>query len=384
MLHRLKDYYDEMLRCNRCGFCQAACPTYDVLHRESATARGRLQLLRALSEGKFSLSPAIAQYLYSCLDCRSCLLNCPGGVRTDEIFSLARKVLAESEAFPVPLRALGERVQEWHNVSGESNENRLSWSENLAAKPYDLIGQKEAEVLYFIGCVSGLYPMVYGIPQAFVEILTAAGVSFTTLGDGEWCCGYPLLAAGLPIEELAEHNIAQVKSLGVRRLVTTCPSCYHTWKEHYPAADFEILHASEFVLILLEEGRLPPLHPPAWEGALPWRVTYHDPCDLGRKSSLYEPPRSILRSIPGLELVEMSKNRASALCCGGGGNMETLEPTLAAEVARLRLSQAMETGAEAIVSACQQCERTLRMAARREKMKIKVLDVVEVVQKALS
>jgi len=372
----LSEYYDEMLRCTRCGFCQAACPTYDIFRRESATARGKVQLLLAVVQRRLPMSPLVSRYIFSCMDCRSCFQNCPGGVRAYEIFGAARRALANTEYFPMELARLGHHVEACHNISGEDNSNRLLWQDNLACKPRGLVCKPQAEVLFYVGCVSSLYPRAYTIPQSFVEILEAAQVDYTTLGGEEWCCGYPLLTAGLEIGDLIEHNLAAVRQLGVKKIVATCPSCYHTWREHYPAGEFEIVHATEYLAGLLESGRLPLRE-------VRQRVTYHDPCDLGRKSKQFDAPRRILRAIPGLEFSEMTNNRANALCCGGGGNQESLNPDLSAAVAAHRLAEAQQTGATVLVSACQQCERTLSMAARREGARLKVLDIVELVKRAL-
>lgn len=372
----LRAYYDEMLRCTRCGFCQAACPTYDVLRRESATARGKVQLLLGILQHKLPMSEAVSRYIYSCMDCRSCLQNCPGGVRAYEIFSIARRALAETEYFPDELAELGRRVETQHNISGEDNENRLLWQGNLEYKPDGLVGKAQAEVLFYIGCVSSLYPRAYTIPQSFIEILEATGVNYTTLGGAEWCCGYPLLTAGLDISSLIEHNINEIKRLGVKKLVATCPSCYHTWREYYPVGEFEVMHATQYLAELLESGCVPLRE-------VKQRVTYHDPCDLGRKSQEFDAPRRILTAIPGLEFVEMTNNRANAICCGGGGNQESLNPEVSAEVGSHRLAEAQRTGAQMLVSACQQCERTLSAAVRRNHVRMKVIDIVEVVRQAL-
>jgi heterodisulfide reductase subunit D len=366
-----------MLRCNRCGYCQAACPIYDVLRREPMTARARIQMLRALSEGRLPLSDTLSRLVYCCTDCQSCRVSCPGGVRTEEIFSAARQVLAESDYLPPNLSALEERVRSSHNISGEPSESRLLWAENLVHRPDDLVGKEGAEVLLFTGCVSALYPMAYGILQDLVDILQAAEVDFTTLGIEEWCCGYPLLSAGLPVTDVVMHNLQVVKASGAKTLVTTCPSCYHMWRHSYSPDFIQVLHSTEFLADLVEAGRVPLRR-------LEMRVTYHDPCDLGRKSEVYDAPRRVIRAIPGVELVEMEASGQDAMCCGGGGNLESLDPELSRAIARLRLEQAQEVGAEAIVSACQQCERTLTMAARREKIRIKVMDVVQLLRAALA
>jgi heterodisulfide reductase subunit D len=375
-IEKLREYRQEMLRCNRCGYCHAACPVYDVLRREPATARGRIQLLRAVSEGVLPISALVSRYIYGCTDCQACRVSCPGGVRTDEIFAAAREVIANSEFLPATLAELEQRVRTTHNISGEPGENRLLWAENLEDKPEDLVGKERAEVLLFTGCVSALYPMAYGILQDLVEILQVAEVDFTTLGPDEWCCGYPLLSAGMPVEDLIAHNLDRLQALGAKTLVTTCPSCYHMWRHHYALESVEVMHATEFLAQLVEAGRVP-LRP------LNMRVTYHDPCDLGRKSEVYDAPRRIIAAIPGLEFVEMEDHGENAMCCGGGGNLETLDAELSSAVARLRLEQAQAAGAQAVISACQQCERTLTMAARREKKRIKVMDVVQLLRAAL-
>lgn len=373
----LKEYYDEMLRCTRCGFCQAACPTYDVLRRESATARGKVQLLMGVMQHRLPMSPAVSRHVFSCLDCRSCFQNCPGGVRAYDIFNTARRALAGTEYFPAELAEIGHRVETKHNISGEDNANRLLWQDNLAHKPDGLVGREQAEVLFFVGCVSSLYPRVYAIPQSLVEVMEAAGVSYTTLGGEEWCCGYPLLTAGLGIDHLIEHNVAAARQLGVKRIVMTCPSCYHTWREHYPQGEFDVLHATQYLAELIESDRLPLRE-------LNQTVTYHDPCDLGRKSDEYDAPRRILKAIPGLEFVEMTDSGANATCCGGGGNQESLNPDLSEAVGSHRLAEAQQTGAKVLVSACQQCERTLGMAARRDKVRMRVMDIAELVCRALN
>jgi len=375
-IERLKELEPEMLRCNRCGYCQAACPIYDVLRREPMAARGRIQLLRAVAEGKLPLSEMIGRCIYSCTDCQSCQVSCPGGVQTTEIFGAARHLLAESDYLPPMLNELEARVRSSHNISGEPAESRLLWAENLEDRPEDLVGKENAEVVLFTGCVSALYPMAYGILQDLVAILQAAKVDFTTLGGEEWCCGYPLLSAGLPISDLVAHNLEAVKELGAKTLVTTCPSCYHTWEQHYQPDFVQVKHSTEYLAELLEAGRVPLRR-------LEKRVTYHDPCDLGRKSKVYDAPRRIIQAIPGVEFVEMEDHGENAMCCGGGGNLESIDPDLSRAVAKRRLEQAQAVGAEAIVSACQQCERTLSMAARREKIRIRVVDVVQLLRMAL-
>jgi heterodisulfide reductase subunit D len=164
-------------------------------------------------------------------------------------------------------------------------------------------------------------------------------------------------------------------------LVTTCPSCYHTWSYLYPLFDpsplgFEVLHASQFLARLVEEGRLK-------LGSLEQVVTYHDPCDLGRKSGVFDAPRQVIEAVSGVEFREMDASRENALCCGGGGDVQIVDENVTASVAARRLDQAQRTGARVILSACQQCKRTLMAAARREKARVRVMDLAELVWQAM-
>jgi heterodisulfide reductase subunit D len=231
-----------------------------------------------------------------------------------------------------------------------------------------------------VGCVSSFFPRSYAIPQAAAGLLDAAGVDYALLGGDEWCCGFPLLAngAGDAARQAILHNVGRVRALGARQVVLTCPSCYRTWAHDYPAVagglmdGLQVRHISELLADLVDQGRLP-------LRAAGVRVTYHDPCDLGRRGGVVDAPRRVLNGIPGLELVEMREARQDALCCGGGGNLESVDPGLVQAAAARRLAQALETGAQTIVSACPQCERTLAQAARRQGARIRVVDLTELV-----
>jgi heterodisulfide reductase subunit D len=286
---------------------------------------------------------------------------------------------------PQALLQMRDSVNNTYNILNEDNENHLIWAQNLDPQPAQLkdVRKGQAEVLFYTGCVSAFYPMAYTIPQSLVQILEQAGVDYTTLGGEEWCCGYPLYGAGMKseVEKLAKHNIAQVQAIAPRYLVASCSSCYHTWRHLYDEYvdepfDFEVLHASEFLARFIEAGRIK-------LNELPMKVTYHDPCDLGRKSGIYDAPRAIINSIPGMTLHEMVNNREDAMCCGGGGDIAMTEADVVEDIAERRLAQATATGAEAIASACQQCKRTLLQAARKTKTRIKVFDVTELVWQAM-
>lgn len=374
---------EDVLSCIRCGLCSNTCPVYRVKLTQSFSPRGRVALLRAVNQGDTELGEEFGRRFYSCTLCAACTQVCPSGVKVDDLLLSAREELAGQGWLTPNLVRLSETIQDSHNISGEDNALRLIWAENLARPPLGR-GKQQADVAYFVGCVSSFFPRAYSIPGAFVQTLDTANVDYTLLGGEEWCCGYPLLANGLlsEAEALIRHNVQRVLATGATTAVFTCPSCYHLWKHTYPQfvgddlSRLKVLHATEFLAELLE-GRKLPLR------ELALTAVYHDPCDLGRKSKLYDAPRRALRAIPGLTLVEMSDNREAALCCGGGGNLESYDPDLVAALSARRLAQAQEANAQVIVSACQQCERTLANACRRQKARLRVVDIAELVWEAV-
>ncbi len=436
----------ELDACVRCGECIAWCPTFAENGLELAHPLGKIGCLREWVGRQYGLRArllgrrpiedeeiaALGGSLYSCTLCARCREVCPVQIDTRPLWVAMREQMAELGACPPALAALREKMVAHHNIAGQDNAGRLGWAENLPQGAEGLAGRR-AEMVYFVGCVAAFYPLAYSIPQSLAQTLAAAGADFTTLGGEEWCCGFPLIIAGLGAEAraLAQHNVEAVRATGAHTLVTACPSCLHTWRHDYPRLlgeplGFTVRHATEVLVELVEGGHLklgayvgavrePPLRggqpplpggeppprggqpplpggepsprggqPPLPGGEPPLVVTYHDPCDLGRTCGIYEAPRRLLRAIPGVELREMKDNRELALCCGGGGDVEMADPGLTTAMALRRLAQARETGAEAIVSACQQCKRTLAGAARREGLRMRVLDITEVVWRSVT
>jgi heterodisulfide reductase subunit D len=325
-----------------------------------------------------------ASAFFRCLLCGACTFACPSGVAVDRILELTRGELAEQDLLPEVLSDLDERIAKYRNISAEENEGRLIWADNLPEPPSGL-GKEQAEVVYFVGCVSSFFPRSYRVPRALAQIFDRAGVDYALLGGAEWCCGYPMFLNGEmdQARDLIRHNVDAVREMGARKVVLTCASCYHFWKHSYPAAlgpedlrGIEVQHATEFLADLLESGEVE-LH------EVRENVTYHDPCDLGRKGGVIEAPRRVLRQIPGLRLVEMTENRDNSHCCGGGGNLESFAPEVSKAISVQRIRQAEEVGAKTLVSACQQCERTLFNAARSERIRIRVKDITELVLEAM-
>jgi heterodisulfide reductase subunit D len=370
--------WEKLLTCIQCGTCTSSCPSAFEM---DYAPRQLWQMLKLGMEDQVLNS----RTFWLCTMCKSCQVRCPRGISIgDTMIALREYAIDKGINVPKSIHALGETVNSTQNISGEDNALRLIWSENLQQAPLGVRPlRRVAEVVYFVGCVSSFYPRVYRIPQLLVQILEQAKVKFTTLGSEEWCCGYPLYAAGMGerLAELARHNVQMVRRTGARRVIFTCPSCYYTWTHLYPevvdVTGIQLQHSAEFLACLLADGILE-------LGPVEEVVTYHDPCDLGRKSGVYDAPREVLTRIPGLELREMDANRENALCCGGGGDVEMSNPTVSQGAAERRLSQVAATGARCVVSACQQCIRTLQGGVRRQKTAVRVLDLTELVWRSIN
>ncbi len=364
-------------QCIQCGTCSASCPTAYAM---DYTPRQVWRLLQLGFVGEVLSS----RTFWLCTVCGACQVRCRRGIDIkDAMVALKEWAVRENDGVPQRLDALGQTVTGQHNISGDDNAKRLVWSENLSDPPLGVNPPREvAETVYFVGCVSSFYPRTYAIPRALVQVMDRGGVEFTTLGGEEWCCGYPLYVAGMRtrMAELARHNVAEVRAAGAHRVVFTCPSCYYAWAHLYPevadTSGLEFVHATELLAGLLKEDVLA-------LGPVEEIVTYHDPCDLGRKSGVYHAPREVLTAIPGLELREMSMNGRDALCCGGGGDVETVDPEIPSQVAARRLAQVEATGAKYVASACQQCVRTLQEGARKNRIRIRAVDVVELLWRSV-
>jgi len=383
--------------CTRCGECTDSCTAYSAREDLDISPAKKIELLKKRVRnnsllGKLFLSydldeeklQALAKGAYDCTLCSKCETTCPVNIDLQKMWISLRELLAEEGRAPEELESLKERLKKSRNLSFDSNEGRADWINQLVELPADRYVRDKAEVIYFVGCVSSFSPRVFKIPRSIVQIFRSAEVDFGLLGDEEWCCGYPLLTSGFKKDfyEFAKHNIEKVNSTGAKYLVTSCPSCYHMWTHIYKEAledikmDFEVMHVVQYLNTIIGEKKLD-LKP------LEAKVTYHDPCDLGRNSGIYEEPRNIIRAIPGVDFIELEKNRDKATCCGGGGNLEASDVELAAGIAAIRAEEIIKTGADIIATACQQCVRTIALALKKKKSKIKVMDITELVLKSL-
>ena len=377
--------------CTNCQACADVCPAVagsldgklsavyrlTTLGRILKTRTGFWRKLCRIKEPTREELRAFSDTVFRCTLCGNCRQICPVGIDLTQLWHSVRRDLVDSDAYPGKIDMIRENLDESHNVFGEDNEERAEWVEDMPDAPDHCHIRDRAELVYFVGCVSSFFPLAQQIPIALVKILAAARVDFTLMGEDEWCCGFPLLGAGLgdQLDGLIANNVAAVKAKGAKQVIFACPSCYRMWQEYYPR-EFEITHVTEFLWGLIKSGRL------LLQG-LDLTVTYHDPCDLGRGSGEYDAPRDIIRSIPGIRFVELTHNRENCKCCGGGGNLEMIDSGLAADIAKAKIDEVLHTGAEAVVTACQQCVRTMATYTRRNKISLEVMDIVQLIQKAL-
>jgi len=354
-----------LLTCLQCGTCSASCPTARAW---GVTPR---QLVRLLQLGRQdeALRPEV---LYYCSQCYSCKVRCPMGIQLTEVLMEVRRLAVREKAGPLEAhQALIGSVRNYDNPWMQPRQARDRWAKRLRLK---VLPRERAEVLYYPGCTAAYVSSAQPVALAAAAVMQGSGVDFGILGRDEACCGSTALRVGERglFEDLATRNLEMFNRSGASILVTACAGCYGIIRHEYPrlgSLDLEVLHLSELLLRLLEEGRL----------ELPERrikVTYHDPCHLGRHGGVFEAPRRVLSAFPGLELVEMERIRENSLCCGAGGGVRTAHGSLAAELAGERLREAASTGAEALITCCPFCESNLGDASRATGG-LPVLDLVE-------
>ena len=384
----------EMAACTNCRSCADVCPAVSASASGELSALYRMKGLKQILKSRTWLFQKIfrkkepteeewkhySNTVFRCTLCGNCREVCPVGINLKQLWLSLRKDLVDSKYYPKKINMIRNNLEESHNVFDEDNEERAEWVEDMREPPDDLFSKDRAEVVYFTGCVAAYFPLAQKIPIALAEIFEVSEVDFTLLGAEEWCCGFPLLGAGLKdmFGRFSDHNLAAVKKKGAQKVVFACPSCFQMWREYYPYEEFgiEIIHSSQFLMHLVQQNRVPLQE-------LDLTVTYHDPCDLGRGARVFDAPRKVIQSIPGVQLVELPNNRENCNCCGGGGNLEMIDPELSAKIAKSKIEEAEGTGAQAIVTSCQQCVRTMTTYVKRNKIPIEVMDVIQFVRRAV-
>ncbi len=360
---------DEAFVCVQCNYCRV-CPAYSVLKWESVSPRGRIYLLRGIIKGEIEPDSRAVEDFYKCTTCGACETVCQTSIPLVEVWEKARAEIVDAKKAPLPVhRKLREVAEKNGNPYGERRDERAKW-----ARQYEF--KDRADMIYFAGCTAS-YRM-FELAKSTVEFLNKAKVNYTYAKENEYCCGSPFLRTGQReiAYEFFRKNYGEWKKRGVKTIVTTCSGCYRTIAKDYPEIaeelgyewNFKVIHTIHLIKDLFDSGKL------QFERRND-RITFHDPCHLGRHMKVYDVPRDILKEM-GYEIVEMEHTREESLCCGAGGGVKSQFKDLAMSIGKRRIEEAKETGAEMIVSACPFCKLHLSHAGNEE---IEVVDVIELV-----
>jgi len=372
--------------CSQCGYCVEECDQFYGRGWESQSPRGKWYWLREYMEGREEWDQFMVDTMLVCTTCELCNLRCSASLPIEPSWTKLRGLLVHDRGkmtFP-PFEMMASATRKEGNIWAGYRKDRAAWF------PLDLMEKhgpsRQARAVYFAGCTASY--VENDISMASVRLLDKAGVDFTYLGPKESCCGIPMLVAGRwdVFEEILRRNIGVVKEVGADTVIASCPACDMMWRQVYPdwakklGIDYGIKarHYSEVIAEKIKAGEFTF---PKRDGQ-PVTVTWHDSCHIGRVSRVYEPPRQVLQAIPNVKLVEMKLNREEAHCCG---SVLTLikEPPVAAEIGKMRLDEAAEVGAHAVVSLCPCCQFQFRVTANKKQMPIEVVDLAHFAASAL-
>jgi len=395
--------------CARCSTCKwvdswevksarfaRICPSIAYYLFDSYSCQGRMDVILRLVDGELTYDddPELLDILLACNTCGGCDAMCKG-VRDMEplrvMLEARAKLVEDGQLLPQFMPIIDSLKKEDNTMMG-LKADRGRWAEGLEVKD---LTTEQAEVVFHAGCRLCFDEEQWPVARGAVTLLQQAGVDIGIMGKDETCCGGRPYQMGYwgEFTKYAENNIEAWRNAGVKTVVTGCSDGYYAIKRLYtqPGSNFEVLHLTEYIDRLIKEGRI------KFTKTVPMRVTYHDPCHLGRRLSgapgcyvpgerimgVYEPPRDIIKSIPGVELEEMYRIREYSWCCGAGGGVIDAYPEFNNFTATERIKEAKETGAEAIVTACPWCKRSLADAADSMGDRMKVMDIVELVELAI-
>lgn len=355
--------------CYQCGVCTALCPWGELRQQPLSVRTFMRQAQLGLQDGDPSL--------WLCTTCAQCSAACPRGVDIVTVLRALRLVAWELRQVEKGLPGVLWSVYWNNNPWTQPPSQRDNWARDLDIPAFD---RNKHETLLYVGCTPSYDRRAQKIAQALVRLFNAAGVEYGFLGQAEPCCGESVLSLGHRpyFNDVAQQACRTFAEWGVTSLVTISPHCYDAFKNHYPAG-LQPLHYTQFLAQLVETGRL------RFEQPYENRVTFQDPCYLGRHNGEYQAPRQVLASIPGLELVEMEFNQVDGLCCGGGGGRMWLETPPGERISDLRLEQAFASQAAVLATACPFCVACLEDSARLKKLPgLQVLDIAEIAVRAIS
>ncbi|MCX7017216.1 MAG: (Fe-S)-binding protein [Candidatus Sumerlaeota bacterium] len=356
---KMQEVINDIYSCASCGYCRFGCPVFQRVGFERLAPRGRILALKRALESRGEIPETLRESIYMCLQCQNCQVQCPMSIDFPKIALALAEQYNEANDLPEGPAMLKERIAKESNPFGEPRGERGAWMPKRELVP-------GLEHLYFVGC--GTSYSATRIARSIVKMLDDIGFQYNVLGAEENCCGAPLFRVGdsAGARKLIEKNVQKFKELGVKTIFANCAGCFKTLKHAYPDT-FEALHVTQFLMRLVESGQL------KFSKDLKKRIIYFDGCDIGRHSEVYEEPRELLKSIPGVELLEYEYNRDQAMCCGGP--LLASYPDLAQDIAADRVREAVEKGAEIIATACPTCMVNLKRGAQAADVKIRIEDI---------
>jgi succinate dehydrogenase/fumarate reductase iron-sulfur protein len=373
--------YNSAERCIMCGICYSACPVINV-DKGFVGPHAMLKAFLRVSDSRDSDTDehmADIATVWDCTTCYLCCSECPKDLDPGMVSSTLRSMLVEDGKVPRPVGLALTSTFRNNNPFEMPHDDRLVWADGL---PLSNALEEEVDALYFVCCMACYDPRAQKTAQAMVRAMEAVGVRLGTLGSEEACCGSEMRRIGEMglFEMMVEERSETLSAAQTRQVLTLSPHCFDVYGNHYDGLDHSVEHYSQYVARLIEEGRL------SFAGRLDKKVTYHDPCYLGIQNKIFDEPRAVIQSIPGVELVEMGRSRENSLCCGGGGGRRWYEGTDPdAHMAHERVREALGTGAEIIATACPFCLNMLDDAVKTLGLddQIEVRDIMELVVEAL-
>ena len=367
---------DAFKLCYQCGLCDVVCPWNRVR---------TFSMRKLVREATFGLTDIESEEMWLCTTCGKCPQQCPRDVKQIESGIALRRIATEYGVFPTavkPIRTISGNLVGEGNPFGEERAKRANWAEGLSVKTFT----EGMDILYFPGCYPSYDARLKKVARATANILNRAGVDFGILGAKENCCGESIRKTGDEdvFKLLAKENIKTFIDNGVKKILVSSPHCYHTFKNEYPEfmVNFEVIHISQYLFELIHDGRL------ELSKEYEKKVTWHDPCYLGRHNGIYDEPREVLKKIPGLELNEMPESREDSLCCGGGGGRIWMETPKGERFSDLRVEQAVGIGAEVLVTSCPYCitnfeESRLTLEDQKDSEVLEIKDITEIIAEVI-
>lgn len=419
----LEQYQGDMNMCCRCSACKFipmqkikgsdysyACPSISRFNFHAYSGGGRVNIGAAMVKDGMNYTDKLLHIVYNCQLCGACQVSCNYAMDMEVLQPITEfriKCVEDGKTNPALDKVIAGLRKTGSMVPPKGK--RGDWAAGLNIKDAT---RAKVDVLYHVGCLTSYDKDMQKLAKSTAKILTKAGVNFGIAGNAETCCGGRAYQMGYTGDFLnqAKKNMAMIKKAGAKTLVTGCADGYHAFKVLYDMYDLkgtlEVLHISEYIDRLIKHGKLKPRRKMAMS------VTYHDPCRLGRlgepwshwkgqkipgdkfvfdppkpyrrgTNGVYEPPRDVLKSLPGIKLTEMTRIKEYSWCCGAGGGVNDSNPDFAVWTAKKRIDEAVATGAEAMVTTCPWCEKTFNEAIKEMGSNLKVYDIVELVEKAI-